>query len=344
MMKDLDLLTRRNIIRLKQYAEESGEKKGCILLDNNENPYNAPYNRYPDPLQTELKKKISRIMRVYPDCIFLGNGADEAIDTVYRCFVEPGRDNVVAIEPTFGAYRRLAEVNGAEYRGVELGEDFQLSADKILRACDGRTKAVWLCSPNDPTGNLLDRGEMEKIISRFDGFVVVDETYADFSKSAPLRHELHKYPNLILLSSFSKAWGCAGINVGMAFAHPEVIDVFNKVKYPYNINSLTIEEMSRQLDKKYEVDKLTGILIMERDRVMEAFSLLPTCKKVYPTDANFFIAEMTNAELVCNYLRSKNIIVRNISSMASCQNCLRITIGSKTENSELLSALRQFKA
>ena len=344
-MKDLDQLVRKNILKLKPYScartEYSG-KGARIFLDANENPYNEPFNRYPDPLQTDIKKKISTIKRVYPECIFLGNGSDEAIDLVYRCFVEPGRDNVVAIEPTYGMYRVCAEINDVEYRAVELEENFQLSADKILKACDWKTKVIWLCSPNNPTGNLLDRDEILKIINGFEGFVVVDEAYSDFSKEPPLRLELHKYPNLIVLNTFSKAWGCAGLRLGMAFAHPEVIDIFNKVKYPYNISSLTQREISRQLDHKYDVDKWVGILLMERDRVMEAFSLLPTCKKVYPSDANFFLAEMTDADLVYNYLKQNGIIVRNRNQVSLCHGCLRITIGSKSENSELLSVLRQF--
>ena len=345
-MKDLELLLRKNILGLKPCSCARDEYKGKgddVLLDANENPYNDPLNRYPDPMQAELKKRLSPVKRVFPECIFLGNGSDEAVDMVYRCFAEPGIDNVVAIEPTSDMYRFCADVNGVEYRTVELDGDFTLSADKVLSACDGNTKVVWLCSPNDPTGNELDRDEVLRIIDGFDGIVVVDEVYADFSKTPSLRFELHKYPNLIVLDSFSKAWGCAGVRMGMAYAQPDIISVFNRVKHPYNVSSLALETIGRQLDRKYDVDKWVNILLMERTRMIEAFKLLPTCVKVYPTDANFFLAKMTDADLIYSFLRSNGIRVRNVSKVALCGDCLRITVGSKAENSELLSLLRQFK-
>ena len=345
-MKDLQQLLRKNILRLKPYScarNEFSGKDAKAFLDANENPYNGPLNRYPDPLQEELKKKISPIKRVYPECIFLGNGSDEAIDIVYRCFAEPGVDNVVAIEPTYGMYRVCADINDVEYRTVALDSHFDISADEILASCDGHTKVIWLCSPNNPTGNSLERDEVVKVITSFDGIVVVDEAYSDFASQQPLRFELHKYPNLIVLNTFSKAWGCAAVRVGMAFAHPEIISVFNSVKYPYNISLPAQEEMSRQLDKRLDVDKWVRILLMERERVIEAFKLLPVCVKVYPTDANFFLAQMTDADRVYRYLMENGVIVRNRSSVTLCDNCLRVTIGSKSENTELLSLLRQYK-
>lgn len=344
-MKDLESLVRKNILRLQPYSCARNEYSGNaakVFLDANENPYNSPLNRYPDPLQNGLKAKISKIKGIRPDCIFLGNGSDEAIDLVYRCLTEPRKDNVVAIEPTYGMYKVCAEINDVEYRSVTLGDGFSLSSEKLLAACDANTKVIWLCSPNNPTGNELQRDEVEKVLKGFDGIVVVDEAYSDFSSLPPMRLQLDKYPNMIVLNTFSKAWACAGLRLGMAFARNEIIDIFNKVKYPYNINILTQEKVSSMIDDVYDVEKWVRILIHERDRVMEAFTQLPTCEKVYPTDANFFLAKMNDANAVYEHLKQNGIIVRNRTTVTLCENCLRITIGSKTENNELLSVLRQY--
>lgn len=313
-----------------------------MFLDANENPYNAPYNRYPDPLQLELKEAIAKVKGVPAQCIFLGNGSDEAIDLPYRCFCEPGVDNVVAIEPTYGMYKVCADINNVEYRPVLLDEHFQTTADKLLAATDEHTKIIWLCTPNNPTGNCLIREEVIKVIEGFDGLVIVDEAYSDFSSQKPLRAELAKYPNLIVLNTMSKALGCAAIRLGMAFASKEIIDIFNKVKYPYNINLLTQQQALKALQDPFEVDGWVKILKEERGRVMQAFSILPICEKIYPTDANFFLAKMTDATGIYNYLVDQGIIVRNRNRVQLCQNCLRITIGTKTENSELIAALRQY--
>lgn len=313
-----------------------------MFLDANENPYNAPYNRYPDPLQLELKEAIAKVKGVPAQCIFLGNGSDEAIDLPYRCFCEPGVDNVVAIEPTYGMYKVCADINNVEYRTVLLDEHFQVTADALLAATDAHTKIIWLCTPNNPTGNCLVREEVIKVIEQFDGLVIVDEAYSDFSSQKPLRAELAKYPNLIVLNTMSKAWGCAAIRLGMAFASEGIIDIFNKVKYPYNVNLLTQQQALKALQDPFEVDGWVKILKEERGRVMQAFSILPICEKIYPTDANFFLAKMTDATGIYNYLVDQGIIVRNRNRVQLCQNCLRITIGTKTENSELIAALRQY--
>ena len=345
-MKPLQELTRPNIWSLAPYSSARNEYAGRearVFLDANENPYNAPYNRYPDPLQLELKAALSKVKGVPAENIFLGNGSDEPIDLVYRCFCEPGVDNVVAIEPTYGMYKVCADINNTAYRPVLLDEQYQITADRLLAATDQHTKLIWLCSPNNPTGNNLHREEIIKVIESFEGLVVVDEAYSDFSSQKPLRTELAKYPNLIVLNTMSKAWGCAAIRLGMAFASEEIISIFNKVKYPYNINQLTQEQALEALKDPFEVDKWVKILLEERSRMIDAFKLLPICEKVFPTDANFFLAQMTDAVKIYNYLVDKGIIVRNRHRVQLCQNCLRVTIGTKTENGELIAALRQYQ-
>ena len=345
-MKSLEELTRKNIWSLAPYSSARNEYAGRearVFLDANENPYNQPFNRYPDPLQLELKEVLSKLKRVPAECIFLGNGSDEAIDLPYRCFCEPGRDNVVAIEPTYGMYKVCADINDIEYRTVLLDECYQTTAEKLLAATDEHTKIIWLCTPNNPTGNCLDRDEVVKVIQQFEGLVIVDEAYSDFSSQQPLRTELGKYPNLIVLNTMSKAWGCAAIRLGMAFASQEIIGIFNKVKYPYNINLLSQQQALEALKRPIDVEEWVRILLQERGRMMEAFSILPICEKVYPTDANFFLAKMTDATKIYNYLVDRGIIVRNRTRVQLCDNCLRITIGTKSENSELLSALRQYQ-
>ena len=345
-MKPLQELTRPNIWSLAPYSSARNEYAGRearVFLDANENPYNAPYNRYPDPLQLELKAALSKVKGVPAENIFLGNGSDEPIDLVYRCFCEPGVDNVVAIEPTYGMYKVCADINNTAYRPVLLDEQYQITADRLLAATDQHTKLIWLCSPNNPTGNNLHREEIIKVIESFEGLVVVDEAYSDFSSQKPLRTEFAKYPNLIVLNTMSKAWGCAAIRLGMAFASEEIISIFNKVKYPYNINQLTQEQALEALKDPFEVDKWVKILLEERSRMIDAFKLLPICEKVFPTDANFFLAQMTDAVKIYNYLVDKGIIVRNRHRVQLCQNCLRVTIGTKTENGELIAALRQYQ-
>ena len=343
-MKSLQQLCRPNIWSLAPYSSARNEYAGHeahVFLDANENPYNNPYNRYPDPLQTEVKAAVARVKGVAPENIFLGNGSDEAIDLPYRCFCRPGIDNVVAIEPTYGMYKVCADINDVEYRPVLLDDHYQMHADSLLAACDDKTKIIWLCSPNNPTGNSLDRDEILSVINCFDGIVIVDEAYSDFSAQPSLRTELSRYPNLIVLNTMSKAWGCAAIRLGMAFASAEIIGVFNKVKYPYNVNQLTQQQALEALADPFQVDKWVRILKIERERMIDAFRLLPICLEVYPTDANFFLAKMTDAQAIYDRLVEQGIIVRNRTRVQLCHNCLRITIGTKSENNELIAALRQ---
>lgn len=344
-MKPLNELIRPNIQALSPYSSARNEYSGHeahVFLDANECPYNKPFNRYPDPLQIELKKELAKIKGVGIEQIFLGNGSDEAIDLPYRIFCTPGKDNAVAIGPTYGMYKVCADINDVEYRTVLLDEGFKFNAAKLLAACDDNTKLIWLCSPNNPTGNNLNREEIEKVLKGFGGIVIVDEAYSDFSQERPFRLELDKYPNLIVLNTFSKAWGSAAIRLGMAFAGKEIIDLFNKVKYPYNVNLLTQEQALKILKQRFEIGDWIRLINQERTRMISAFMDLPICERVYPTNANFFLAKMTDAPTIYNYLVDKGIIVRNRHRVELCANCLRITIGSKSENDELLAALRQY--
>ena len=344
-MISLEQLVRPNIWKLAPYSsarDEYSGKEAHVFLDANENPYNGPYNRYPDPLQRELKSLLKKVKGVPEEMIFLGNGSDEAIDLAYRVFCNPGRDNVVAIAPTYGMYQVCADINDIEYRQVLLNENYDFKAADLLAACDEHTKMIWLCSPNNPTGNSLNRDEILKVIEGFEGIVIVDEAYIDFSQQMSLRQELPTHPNLIILQTMSKAWGSAAIRLGMAFASKEIIAIYNKVKYPYNVNQLTQEQALAMLKDPFEVDKWVKILMAERSRMMQAFMELPICEKIYNTDANFFLAKMTDANAIYNYLVDKGIIVRNRNKVQLCQNCLRITIGNRTENNELLSALRTY--
>ena len=345
-MKPLEQLVRPNIWSLAPYSSARNEYAGAeahVFLDANENPYGTPLNRDPDPLQGELKKKIEGVKGIPSAYTFLGNGSDEAIDLPYRIFCRPGVDNVVAIEPTYGMYRVCADINDVEYRPVLLDGRFQLKADSLLAACDDNTKIIWICSPNNPTGNSLDRSEVVSVITRFDGIVVVDEAYSDFCRERPLRYELLKYPNLIVLNTMSKAWASAAIRLGMAFASKQIIGLMNKVKYPYNVNLLTQQQAMKVLDDRYDVERWVNMILQERGRMVEAFAQLPICEKVYPTDANFFLARVTDAQAVYDYLVGLGIVVRNRTRVQLCHNCLRITIGTRNENNELFGALRQYR-
>lgn len=345
-MKPLETLTRKNIWALSPYSSARNEYSGhvaSVFLDANENPYNNPYNRYPDPLQLELKERLSLLKGVKAENIFIGNGSDEAIDLVYRCFCNPGRDNVVAIDPTYGMYKVCADINDVEYRPVLLDENYQLSAKALLDACDGNTKVIWICSPNNPSGNDLDRDEMVKVLNGFEGLVVIDEAYSDFSEQLSFRSELPKYPNMIILNTMSKAWGCASLRLGMAFASEEIVTLFNKVKYPYNINGLTQKVVMEQLADTRNVHQWVNIILEERHRVIDAIAQLPICEKIYPTSANFVLIKVDDAQRIYDYLVDKGIVVRNRTRITLCRDCLRITIGTKSENNELLGALRMYR-
>ena len=344
-MKTLEQLIRPHLRKLNpctSIEEQAPLAENVIRLNANENPYNKPLNRYPDPLQLELKKTLSALKKIPTDNIYLGNGSEEAIDLVYRIFCEPKVDNVVAIAPTRMRYKRLAEINNILYKSVLLDTDFQLQPDKLLHACDQHTKVVWICSPNDPTGKPIQIAAICEILTLFDGIVVVDESYIDFSRQSSIRHELKKYSNLIVLDTMSTAYGCAALRLGMAYANKDIVELFNNIKYPFNISSLTQKQAIETLKDSFEIDKWVSTIVQERTRMLHAFSVLPECAQVYASEANFFLAKMKDARAIYQYLREKGISVYDCSHLPLCENCIRVTIGSKTENNLLLAALRQY--
>ncbi|MEG1660603.1 MAG: histidinol-phosphate transaminase [Bacteroides sp.] len=345
-MKTLQELVRPNIWKLKPYSSARDEYKGAaasVFLDANENPYNLPYNRYPDPMQQALKEELGKIKNVRPDQIFLGNGSDEAIDLVFRAFCEPGEDNVVAIDPTYGMYQVCAEVNNVEYRKVLLNDKYHFAADDLLAATDKHTKLIFLCSPNNPTGNDLLHSEIEKVLREFDGLMILDEAYIDFSDCPSFVLSLEEHPNLVILQTFSKAWGCAAIRLGMALASVEIIGLLSKIKYPYNVNELTQHQALQALNDYEQIQRWVKTLKEERSHLAAAFCQLPCVVHVFPSDANFFLARMTDAVSIYRYLVKRGIIVRSRHTVSLCQNCLRVTVGTRQENETLIKALNEYQ-
>ena len=340
-------LVRPNILKLKPYSsarDEYAGKAAHVFLDANECPHNAPNNRYPDPLQWELKQKISACKGVAPERIFLGNGSDEAIDLVFRTFCTPGVDEVAAIAPSYGMYEVCADINNVRYNAIPLEEGYAFDAEKFLQSIYSPcTKVVFICNPNNPTGNLLPLEEIRKVLDIFPGIVVVDEAYIDFApEGSSASVLLEQYPRLIVLNTFSKAWASAGIRLGMALAHPEVIALFNKVKYPYNVNILTQRAAMERLEHMDEVRAWVDEALAERCRMMQEVAALSFCEQVFPSAANFFLARVTDANTLYAALVEQGIIVRNRHRIMMCENCLRITIGTPEENDELLAALKKF--
>lgn len=341
---NIEKLLRDNIRQLQPYSSARDEFKGeaSVYLDANENPYNAPYNRYPDPLQWKVKEQISQVKDVAQENIFLGNGSDEPIDLLYRAFCNPRIDNVVAIEPTYGMYKVCAGINDVEYRKVLLDENFQFSADNLLTACDLYTKIIWLCSPNNPTGNSLNRKEIIKLITSFEGIVVLDEAYIDFAREESFMEKLSKYPNLVILQTMSKAWASAAIRLGMAFASTEIIAVLNKIKYPYNINILTQKKALTILKNHGQLKKSVNLILKQRTILINALHDLSYVLHIYPTDANFVLVKVENPTTLYQYLVEKSIIVRNRNTVSLCNGCLRITVGKPEENKILLEEMEKF--
>ena len=341
---NLQALVRPNIWNLVPYSSARSEFTGAasVFLDANENPFNNPYNRYPDPLQQEVKALIAQLRGVAAGQIFLGVGSDECIDVVYRTFCRPGVDNVVAMSPSYGMYEVCADINDVEYRRVSLTDDFSLDADAMLATADERTKVMWICSPNNPTGNAFALDEIEAICSRFAGIVVVDEAYIDFSTRGSMLSCLDSLPNLIVMQTLSKAWGSASVRLGIAYASAEIIGIFNKVKYPYNINLLTQRYAIDRLERHSEVAAWVELLKANRQWLIEALGSLRCVKHIYPTDANFVLVRVSDADAIYDYLRVRGIIVRNRNRVEKCLGCLRITVGTAEENEKLINALNEY--
>ena len=342
-MKTLQSLVRPNIWNLQPYSSARSEFQGTatVFIDANENPWNPPYNRYPDPLQRTLKARIAEVKGVPEASIFTGNGSDEAIDLLLRIFCEPGVDNIVAIDPSYGMYQVAADINNVACRKVLLRTDFSLDVDALLAAADAQTKLIFLCSPNNPTGNSLDREEMVRLLHTFEGIVVVDEAYIDFASQPSFLPELENSPNLVVLQTLSKAWGGAALRLGMAFASPAIIGLFNKVKYPYNVNLPAQREALALLNKPEQMEAQRQKVLEERERLRQAFEAAPFQYKVYPSDANFLLVEVGRANEIYAALVEKGVIVRNRNSVSLCRGCLRITVGTVDENTLLLQALEE---
>lgn len=341
MSLDINKLLRENIRTLKPYSSARDEFSGeaAVFLDANESPYNAPWNRYPDPHQLKLKSRVSEIKNTPIRNIFLGNGSDEPIDLLFRAFCEPAMDNVVSINPTYGMYRVAADTNNVAVKLVSLNADFELDANAVLSAVTPETKIIFLCSPNNPSGNALNNNEILRIINNFGGIVVVDEAYIDFCPEKSFLPILSQFPNLVIFQTFSKAWGMAGIRLGMAFASEQIIEVLSRIKYPYNLSILTQEKAIELLEGEQQKLDWVTIILKEREKMTENLKKYPFVTKVYPTDANFVLVKTNDPRGIYQFLVAKNIIVRDRSSIFLCEGCLRISIGTPEENMALVEAL-----
>jgi histidinol-phosphate aminotransferase len=344
-MFDLNSLVRKNIRSLVPYSSARDEYKGdeAVLLDANENPFNSAINRYPDPQQSKLKSRISAIKNVPAECIFLGNGSDEAIDLLIRAFCEPGIDNIISIKPTYGMYKVCADINQVEFREVLLNAEFQPDTKALLNLADNHSKLLFLCSPNNPTSNSFNRSDLLFLIKSFPGLVIVDEAYIDFSSSEGLTAELVKYPNLVLLQTFSKAWGMAGIRLGMAFAKNDIVNILNHIKYPYNINILTQRMALEHLSSTLKKDQWVKIILDQREKLRKELPKLPMVKHILRSDANFLMVRFDNPQEIFSYLVGKKIIVRDRSKVTLCEGYLRITVGTEEENALLVKALKLYQ-
>jgi histidinol-phosphate aminotransferase len=349
-MFQLDSLLRDNIRQLVPYSSARDEFKGEaeVFLDANENSLGSPltkwYNRYPDPMQWKVKEAISRVKGIPPQHIFLGNGSDECIDLLFRAFCIPGKDNVIINPPTYGMYEVSAHINDIEVRRAVLQDDFQLDLVHLENLVDEHTKIIWICSPNNPTGNAMNREDIEIVLNNFSGLVVVDEAYINFSRHKSFVQELSDYPNLVVLQTMSKAWGLAGLRLGMAFASEAIIDVYNKVKPPYNISQAAQELVLKALEEVGQVNDMIRILVSDRERLVSELKELSMVEKVYPSDANFLLVKMTDARAIYEYLLQDGIVVRDRSKTELCAGCLRITVGTTMENDELIGALQSYQA
>jgi histidinol-phosphate aminotransferase len=346
---NINTLVRENIKKLTPYSSARDDFKGeaRIFLDANENSLGSPllkwYNRYPDPLQWELKKKISNIKSVPPENILLGNGSDECIDLLIRAFCDPKKDNILICPPTYGMYEVFANINDVGIKSVPLTTGFQLDLEAVEQAVDEHTKLIFFCSPNNPTANSLVRKDVEEVLNNFDGIVVMDEAYINFSRQRSFSFELPDYPNLVIMQTFSKAWGLAALRLGMTFASKEIIGILNKIKPPYNINQATQELAMKALENLDDVNAMIVEIVKERELLAKELEKISYVQAVYPSDANFLLIKVPDAVSVYNYLKSTGIIVRNRTNVILCEGCLRITIGTENENKELVYALNRYQ-
>ena len=349
-MFDLDRLLRDNIRQLVPYSSARDDFKGTarVFLDANENSLGSPltrwYNRYPDPHQWKVKEALGKVKGIRPEHIFLGNGSDECIDLLYRAFCIPGQDNVIINPPTYGMYEVSAHINDVEVRRAVLLDDFQLDLVHLERLVDANTKIIWICSPNNPTANSINRQDIEVVLNNFSGLVVIDEAYINFSRYRSFIQELADYPNLVVLQTMSKAWGLAGLRLGMAFASEGIINIYNKVKPPYNINQATQELALKALEEVGQVNEMIKALVTMREELARELASLPFVLNVYPSDANFLLVRTTDAHSVYDYLLGDGIVVRDRSKVELCAGCLRITVGTAKENEDLVAALRGYGA
>lgn len=341
---DIQQLVRPNIRNLKPYSSARNEFTGRaqVFIDANESPFNEPYNRYPDPLQQQLKARLSEVKGVPAEQIFLGVGSDECIDLIYRIFCEPAHDNVVAISPSYGMYEVCADINNVEYRTVSLNENFELDPDRLLAACDRYTKVVWLCSPNNPTGNAFSTESLADVCRRFPGIVAIDEAYVNFSEQGSMLPRLADLPNLIVMQTFSKAMASASVRLGMAFASKEIIALFNKVKYPYNINLLTQQYALDLLGRIGEITDEVAQIIACRHVLADELKQLRCVQRVYRSDANFLLVRVGDADSLYDYLLARGIVVRNRNRVPGCSGCLRLTVGTPEENELLIKTLKEY--
>ena len=341
-MFKLEKLVRKNVLKLKPYSSARDDFQGTasVYMDANENPHPSSYNRYPDPHQIKLKDKIAKIKNVPPSQLFLGNGSDEPIDLLIRAFCEPGIDNVLIPQPTYGMYTVSAEINNIEVNALPLTPEFDINLSTLTKSWNDHTKLIFLCSPNNPTGNLLDPEKIKTILNQFHGIVVVDEVYIDFANYPGFVQLLNQYPNLVVLQTLSKAWGLAAIRIGMCFASKEIIAILNKIKPPYNISILTQQVALEELHFEVRKNRWVAELVAEREQLKEGLSKLKSVQKVYPSDANFLLVKINDAQKVYNMLVQKGIIVRDRSTVILCEDCLRITVGTQSENKALLNELK----
>ena len=347
-MFDLNNILRENIKKLVPYSSARDEFKGeaKIFLDANENSFGSPltkwYNRYPDPLQKKVKQKLSEIKGVPTENIFLGNGSDECIDILLRAFCDPGKDNIIICPPTYGMYEVSANINDVQAKKVPLTASFQLDLPAIEEAIDDNTKIIFLCSPNNPTGNSLNKEDVEIILNNYFGLVVIDEAYINFSRFRSFTQELNDYPNICILQTLSKAWGLAALRVGIAFASEMIIQVMNKIKPPYNINQASQELALKAMEEVGQVNEMIHEIVKQREELVQHLSEVSIVQKIYPSDANFLLVKVIQARDVYNFLLEKGIVVRDRSKVELCEGCLRITVGTPEENNELIHGLKDF--